>query len=69
VRAIGPAEAGARIYANALNALAHDDHGLDAVARIAETVPCFSVLSAGLPATCRLIRAAFDSCNPKVTRT
>ena len=67
VRAVGPAEAAARIYANALNALAHDDHGLDAAARIAEQVPCFSVLSAGLPATCRLIRAAFESCNPKVT--
>jgi hypothetical protein len=60
VRAIGPAEAGARLYANALNALAHSDHGLDAVARIAEHVPCFSVSSAGLPATCRLIRAAFE---------
>lgn len=59
VRAIGPAEAGARLYANALNALAHPDHGLDAVARIAEHVPCFSVSAAGLPSTCRLIRAAF----------
>ena len=60
MHAIGPAEAGARLYANALNALAHADHGLDAVARIAERVPCFSVSSAGLPATCRLIRAAFE---------
>jgi hypothetical protein len=60
VRVIGPAEAGARLYANALNALAHADHGLDAVARIAEHVPCFSVSSAGLPSTCRLIRAAFE---------
>ena len=60
VRAIGPAEAGARLYANALNALAHTDHGLDAVARIAEHVPCFTVSSAGLPATCSLIRAAFE---------
>jgi hypothetical protein len=60
VRAIGPAEAGARIYANALNALAHDDHGLDAVGRIAEQVPCFSVSSAGLSSTCSLIRATFE---------
>jgi hypothetical protein len=60
VRAIGPAEAGARLYANALNALAHADHGLDAAARIAEHVACFSVSSAGLPSTCRLIRAAFE---------
>jgi hypothetical protein len=60
VRAIGPAEASARLYTNALNALAHTQHGLDAVARIAEHVPCFSVSSAGLPATCRLIRATFE---------
>jgi hypothetical protein len=60
VRAIGPAEAGARLYTSALNALAHADHGLDAVARIAEHVLCFSVSSAGLPSTCRLIRAAFE---------
>jgi SAM-dependent methyltransferase len=33
----------------------------DAVARIAEHVPCFSVLSAGLPSTCKLIRAAFET--------
>jgi hypothetical protein len=60
VRAIGPAEAGARLYANALNALAHADHGLDAAARIVERVPCFSVSSAELSATCGLVRAAFE---------
>jgi hypothetical protein len=60
IRAIGCAEAGARLYANALNALAHKDHGLDAVARIAAQVPCFEVLSAALPASCELIRATFE---------
>lgn len=60
VRAIGPAEAGARLYANALNALAHANYGLDAVARIAEQVPCFSVSSARLSSTCEMIRAAFE---------
>jgi hypothetical protein len=60
VRAIGPAEAAARLYVNALNALAHTDHGLDAVARIAEHVPCYTVSSAGLRETCSLIRSAFD---------
>jgi hypothetical protein len=60
VRAIGAAEASARLYTNALNALAHTQYGLDAVARIAEHVPCFSVSSAGLPATCSLIRATFE---------
>jgi hypothetical protein len=58
LRAIGPAEAGAHLYVSALNALAHPNHGLDAVARIAEQVPCFAVSSAELHATCGLIRSA-----------
>jgi len=60
VRAIGPAEAGARLYANALNALAHTDRGLGAVVRIAEHVPRFRALSAGLPSIGKLIRAEFE---------
>lgn len=60
LRAIGPAEASARLYVNALNALAHPNHGLDAVARIAEQVPCFAVSSAELHATCGLIRSAVE---------
>jgi hypothetical protein len=60
VRAIGPAEAGARLYAVALNALAHENKGLDAVARIAGSVPCYAVSSAGLKETCDLIRATLD---------
>ena len=60
VRAIGPAEASARLYVGALNTLAHTDHGLDAVARIGEHVPCFTLSSAGLPATCSLLRATFE---------
>lgn len=60
LHAIGPAEASARLYVNTLNALAHPNHGLDAVTRIAEHVPCFAVSSAQLPATCALIRAAVE---------
>ncbi|MEP6942067.1 MAG: hypothetical protein ABI981_03990 [Betaproteobacteria bacterium] len=56
VRALGASEASARLYVNALNPLAHPFHGLDAVVRIAETVPCFGVESAGLASTCALIR-------------
>jgi hypothetical protein len=62
LRAIGPAEASARLYVNALNALAHSNHGLDAVARIAEHVPCFAVSSAQLHATCVLIRSTIEQC-------
>lgn len=58
LRRISPAEAGARLYLTALNALSHANRGLDAAVRIAETVPCFAIESAGLPATCALIRSA-----------
>jgi hypothetical protein len=51
LRAIGPAEATARIYGSVLNALHFPACGLDAVARIAETVPCFRLLTADLRAT------------------
>jgi hypothetical protein len=57
VRALGAAEASVRLYVNALNPLAHPLHGLDAVVRIAESVPCFDVESGELAATCALIRA------------
>jgi hypothetical protein len=57
---ISPSEASARLYTSALNALAHPNHGLDAVVRIARHVPCYYVSTAGLPATCALIRAAAE---------
>ena len=55
---ISAAEAGARLYLTALNALSHPNRGLDAAIRIAEQVPCFAIESAKLPATCALIRSA-----------
>lgn len=55
-----PAEASARLYATALNALSHANHGLEAVVKIAEAVPCFAVWTADLPATCALIRDAAE---------
>jgi hypothetical protein len=55
LRALGAAEASARLYVTALNPLAHAHQGLDAVVRIAESVPCFALASAGLAPTCQLI--------------
>ena len=55
VRSIGPAEAGARLYVAALNALAHPGRGLDAVVHIAERVPCFAVDCADLHLTCDVV--------------
>jgi hypothetical protein len=60
VRRIDPAEAGARLYVTALNALAHPNEGLDPVVRIAQDVPCFALSSADLAATCALVRATAD---------
>lgn len=61
MHAIGPAEAGARLYVNALNALAHRNQGLEAAARIAQHVPCFALSSARLAPTCALVRATVDA--------
>jgi hypothetical protein len=60
VRAVGHAEASARLYVSALNALAHSNHGLDAVVRIAQRVPCFAIASAELGATCELVRSTLE---------
>ena len=60
LRQVSRAEASAYLYVNALNALAHPSHGLDAVVRIAECVPCFSVDTADLAATCAIISSTVD---------
>jgi hypothetical protein len=57
LRELGLAEASARLYVTALNPLAHPNHGLDAVARVATHAPCFSLESADLSSTCALIRS------------
>ena len=60
IQPLGVAEASARLYVNALNALAHPNRGLEAAARIAQHVPCFAVSSADLEATCALVGATVD---------
>lgn len=52
---ISPAQAGARLYANTLNALAHPGSGLDVAIRIASAVPAFTLNAGELRATCELI--------------
>jgi hypothetical protein len=52
---VSPAEAGARLYANTLNALAHPGSGLETAIRIAGAVPAFNVQAGDLQATCKLI--------------
>ena len=57
---LGAAEASARIYVTALNALAHPDRGLGVALRIAQRVPCFLLDTAELGESCEIIRAAID---------
>jgi hypothetical protein len=60
VRRLTPAEASARLYVTVLNALAHERRGLDAVARLAQALPCFFVTAGELSATCASIRSATE---------
>lgn len=55
------AKASLFLYVSVLNALAHSNSGLDAVARIAEHRPCFAVAAADLSSTCALIREAMET--------
>jgi hypothetical protein len=55
VREVGGAEAGARLFAQALNALAHPQEGLDAAINLARGSRCFSLETGDLRATSRLV--------------
>ncbi len=52
---LSPAQAGARLYANTLNALAHPGNGLQAAVDIAGAVPAYLLEAGDLRATCGLI--------------
>ena len=58
VQPISKAAATARLLANALNPLAHPGDGLDGAAEIAASLACFELVSADLPETCALVKAA-----------
>jgi len=55
IRRLTTAEAGARLYANALNPLAHARDGLDGAVRITAARPCYELVSADLSATSALL--------------
>jgi len=54
LRRLGSAEAGARLYTTALNALAHPDNGLDVVLKIASQARCYLLHTADLVQSCAL---------------
>ena len=55
IRAMGAAEATARLYVQALNPLAHPADGIDAALQVVRGLRCFGLESAGLGATCELV--------------
>jgi hypothetical protein len=55
-----PAEAGARLYTQALNPLWHPADGLDAALALATSAPCFALETAGLPESCELVVSALS---------
>ena len=61
IHEISAAEASARIYANALNLLAHPEGGIDAGISVAKNCKNFSVASADLQMTANLIKSTLDS--------
>jgi hypothetical protein len=60
VRAVSAAEAATRLYANALNPLAHGGDGLDGAIRIATARPSFELITADLGATCSLVTTTLE---------
>lgn len=61
VRRISEAESAARLFANALNPLAHPEDGLAGAAALAQRIPSFHLRSAELRSTCELIGATLHS--------
>lgn len=57
---ISKAKAGARLYTNALNPLAHPADGLDAALSITQNVACFELYSGDLSRTCTVIKDAVE---------
>jgi len=57
IKTVSAGEAGARVYANGLNQLAHASDGLDAALEIAQHCNCYELQSAGLKETCELVAA------------
>ena len=55
LRRLTAAEAAARLFVHALNALAHSNAGLDAVLHITSNARCYALTTAALPETCELV--------------
>jgi hypothetical protein len=61
IQPVNRAEAGARLFANALNALAHPGEGLDAALELAARCSCFELTSNDLRETCRIVSETMET--------
>lgn len=61
IEPLSKAEASTRLFANALNPLAHPGSGLDGSIKIATQSACFKLTTADLPSSCQLVRATIAS--------
>ncbi|MCA9140183.1 MAG: hypothetical protein KDB00_25600, partial [Planctomycetales bacterium] len=57
IRPVSAGEAGARLYANALNQLSHPNAGLNAAIQIAKGIASFALDTSDLAETCQVITA------------
>jgi hypothetical protein len=60
VHPLSTTEAGARLFANALNPLAHPGDGLDGALKLASASACFKLTTADLSRTCRLVHTTLE---------
>jgi hypothetical protein len=60
MRRVSHGEAAARLYANALNVLAHEDDGLAPAVELAAALPAYLLESGELAATCELLRSSLE---------
>lgn len=67
-RRLGVGESAVRLYANVLNALAHSHDGLDAAARMAESIPCYLFDSSNLLDAGSKIAAVLAASTPIVAK-
>jgi hypothetical protein len=61
IQPVNRAEGGTRLFANALNALAHPGDGLDAALEIAANCSCFELTSNDLMETCCIVRRTMEA--------
>jgi hypothetical protein len=61
VKSLRNAEAAARLYASALNPLAHKGEGLEGAIEIVRKVPCFELTVGDLLETCQVVKNTFQS--------